>query len=365
MVARRPQRHLHSRLRSVVRRVVQVAFDEKSPFERLAMLNLVMAHLSDAHKVDLRDETRESSAERMISFLRILGFFKQPEHASMDPYELDRGLLDGDPTTINRILAWLLQRLPELSKRAYLSRFLMDVQVPEHMLADEEVLEVWERHKELQEDFKAAHKAAERLALEERVPPAEMRKVLFQMEQDRTAIEHKVEGLNAKLCGAEGFEAMLVECARLRVEQDEALTLQERFREQRSQLTHAAQRLHHLSARREEIESERGGAGTDESAEGCLRRLQDGVRTLSEQAMHTLPHQIALEQRRVRLHACIVTSMIIWSRRIHDHIDIGNCWMRMSLSYYTCNFIRRVDIYDLRSTRTITIPVVITMMRRL
>ena len=167
MVARRPQRHLHSRLRSVVRRVVQVAFDEKSPFERLAMLNLVMAHLSDAHKVDLRDETRESSAERMISFLRILGFFKQPEHASMDPYELDRGLLDGDPTTINRILAWLLQRLPELSKRAYLSRFLMDVQVPEHMLADEEVLEVWERHKELQEDFKAAHKAAERLALEE------------------------------------------------------------------------------------------------------------------------------------------------------------------------------------------------------
>jgi intraflagellar transport protein 81 len=54
--------------------LTMVAFDEKSPFELLEVVNEVMAHLSAQHKVDLRDETPESTATRMLDFLRVLNY---------------------------------------------------------------------------------------------------------------------------------------------------------------------------------------------------------------------------------------------------------------------------------------------------
>lgn len=42
------------------------AFDEKSPFELLEVVNLVMGHLSDEHKIDLRDETPERTINRCV-----------------------------------------------------------------------------------------------------------------------------------------------------------------------------------------------------------------------------------------------------------------------------------------------------------
>lgn len=70
----------------------QVAFDEKSPFELLEIVNLIMANLSDDHKVDLRDETPEATANRMMEFLRVLNF-KQ----TMDPFHFKQGLLRALP----------------------------------------------------------------------------------------------------------------------------------------------------------------------------------------------------------------------------------------------------------------------------
>jgi hypothetical protein len=40
------------------------AFDEKSPFELLEVVNLVMGELSAVHKIDLRDETPEKTINR-------------------------------------------------------------------------------------------------------------------------------------------------------------------------------------------------------------------------------------------------------------------------------------------------------------
>ena len=41
-----------------------VAFDEKTPFELLEVVNMVMADLSSQHSVDLRDETPDATATR-------------------------------------------------------------------------------------------------------------------------------------------------------------------------------------------------------------------------------------------------------------------------------------------------------------
>jgi len=117
-----------------------VAFDEKSPFELLEVMNAIFAHLSKDHAVDLRDETPDSTATRMVDFLRVLNF-KQ----ALDVQDFKRGLLHGDPGVIYPILVWMLQRLPELQKRAYLAKFLVNVDVPEHMFSDEEICEVYQQ----------------------------------------------------------------------------------------------------------------------------------------------------------------------------------------------------------------------------
>lgn len=51
-----------------------VMFDEKTPFELLEIVNLLMAQLSAEHRIDLRDETPEATANRMLDFLRVLNY---------------------------------------------------------------------------------------------------------------------------------------------------------------------------------------------------------------------------------------------------------------------------------------------------
>ena len=43
------------------------------------------------------------------------------------------------------MLEWLLQRLPDLKKRAYLAKYLVKVDVTNEVLADPEVAELYEQ----------------------------------------------------------------------------------------------------------------------------------------------------------------------------------------------------------------------------
>ena len=191
-----------------------VAFDEKSPFELLEIVNSIMAHLSSEHRIDLRDETPEGTATRMMEFFRILNYKQMVE-----PQMFKQGLLHGDPGIIYPILTWMLHKLPELQKRAYLAKFLVNVDVPEHMFADEEVTEVYQSYKDLQEEFKETHKMSEKFK-SQLISPAEIKKAIVQMEDDKNMLEHKVEALHAKLSSTERFDEMLEASGKLRVEQD-------------------------------------------------------------------------------------------------------------------------------------------------
>lgn len=54
-----------------------------------------------------------------------------------------QGLVTGSKPVVHPILHWLLQRVPELKKRAYLARFLVKLDVPSEFLADEVIAEVY------------------------------------------------------------------------------------------------------------------------------------------------------------------------------------------------------------------------------
>ena len=202
--------------------LTMVAFDEKSPFELLESVNEVMAHLSTQHRVDLRDETPDATATRMLDFLRVLNYKLPPELQEVQ--NAKQALLHGSPQLIYPMLAWMLQRLPELQKRAYLSRFLVNIEVPEHMFSDEEIVEVYQNYKDLQEEFKEMHKTSEKYK-SQLISPNEIKKAIMQMEEDKGMLEQKVENLKTKLADHERFDEMYEATHKLRLQQDEQVKL--------------------------------------------------------------------------------------------------------------------------------------------
>lgn len=52
-----------------------------------------------------------------------------------------QGLVIGSKPAVHPILHWLLQRIPELKKRAYLARFLVKLEVPAEFIQDDVIAE--------------------------------------------------------------------------------------------------------------------------------------------------------------------------------------------------------------------------------
>ena len=50
-----------------------------------------------------------------------------------------QGLIQGEKPIVYPILQWLLERLSELKKRAYLARYLVKMEIPADQLGDPEV----------------------------------------------------------------------------------------------------------------------------------------------------------------------------------------------------------------------------------
>merc|ERR1719181_805786 len=187
----------------------------------------------------------------MLDFLRILNYKHE-----LEPQQAKAALLHGDPRLIYPALSWMLQRLPELQKRAYLARFLVNVEVPEHMFADEEVVEVYQNYKDLQEEFKEVHKTSEKYK-SQLISPHEIKKAIMQMEEDKGMLAQKVESLKAKLEGVDRFDDMLDATHKLRLQQDEQVKLQDRLKEQKAQLLQAEHRLNAMVSRLNEKRVER------------------------------------------------------------------------------------------------------------
>ena len=54
-----------------------------------------------------------------------------------------QGIVQGDKLVIYPILEWLLKRIPDLKKRAYLARYLVKVEVPPDFMAEEDIADMY------------------------------------------------------------------------------------------------------------------------------------------------------------------------------------------------------------------------------
>lgn len=76
-----------------------------------------------------------------------LCFFQEEMNAFTYNFDFSQtfrsGLVQGDKLVIYPILEWLLKRIPDLKKRAYLARFLVKVDVPPEIMAEDPIPDLY------------------------------------------------------------------------------------------------------------------------------------------------------------------------------------------------------------------------------
>lgn len=103
------------------------------------------------------------------------------------------------------VLSFVLGKLGALKKRAYVARYLLPVDVPPEFLASEPLAEALAQYRALQAEFKETHKAYERAIAAvtgpggvPKRPPAELRKEIAQLEDERRQLVEKIAGLKKR-----------------------------------------------------------------------------------------------------------------------------------------------------------------------
>merc|ERR1719215_1199782 len=235
----------------------------------MTILKKVLSWLDSKHDVDLHEEKPDAMYQRIAEFLQMLGY-----PCSYD-IQFQQDLISGDKYTVHPILYWLLNNLDPLRKRAYLSKFCMNLEVPEEFLREEKVYEIFQQYKELQSQFKATHSHLEQ-ERQGRMNPTDLQREVAQLDSEREQLSQKIQRLRQKSERDEGFQVLLQVTSMLRKEQEEDARLAEKLAEQRYQLEQTEHLYIERSARLREMREAQQADG-EGNAEAMLRMLRGEV----------------------------------------------------------------------------------------
>ena len=202
-----------------------------------------------------------------------------------------------DRNVVYPLLHYLVQRLAQLKKRAYLARFLVTIKVPQQFAMDPEVAQVFAQYRELQKEFKETHKTLDRLQGSS-LSPGDLKKEITQLEEEKHQLHDKIENLRRKTQGMDGFADLLKVTSALRREQEEEAKLDERMAEQQAQLAMAGRRYQEISRKLIELKQSMGSDGSI-SADQLLGRLEEDVRDLESKAREDLPKEFRVRKQKL------------------------------------------------------------------
>ncbi|XP_061527009.1 intraflagellar transport protein 81 homolog [Phycodurus eques] len=270
-----------------------ITFDSLEPMHLLQILNDVLAEVDPKHAIDIREEMPEQTAKRMCALLGMLKY-KPPGNQS-DLSGFRQGLVVGSKPAVHPILHWLLQRVPELKKRAYLARFLVKLDVPAEFLADDVIGDTYHQYEELVEGFKTNHKECEQLRTSG-FSTAEIRRDIGAMEEEKGPLIKRVERLKKRVESVSNHQQMLEQARQLRVEKKREEHLAHQKQEQKNQLFQAQQRLQRLQQQLKDMRH----AAADASPDSLMKRLEEEIKINSYMVSEKLPKELEVLKRTVQ-----------------------------------------------------------------
>ncbi|XP_053596425.1 intraflagellar transport protein 81 homolog [Microplitis demolitor] len=188
-----------------------ISFKALSSVDLLQLLSDLLSKITETPKINIIEENVEQSTIRILSILKILKY-----QTNKDFSLFRQRLMKGDQDTIYSILQWLITNIDIACKRAYLSRFLIKIEVPAEYLQESETSALYERYLELVEEFKIVHKERE-AGIKGNEAAAELKSDLRAMEKERQVLVDRIEKIKSKTTS----QAHLLKIAQeLRIEKD-------------------------------------------------------------------------------------------------------------------------------------------------
>ncbi|XP_047236250.1 intraflagellar transport protein 81 homolog [Girardinichthys multiradiatus] len=270
-----------------------ITFDSLEPMQLLQILNDVLAEIDPKQSIDIREEMPEQTVKRMSSLLGMLKY--KPPGTLSDVSSFRQGLVTGSKPVVHPILHWLLQRVAELKKRAYLARFLVKLEVPTEFLLDDVINDTYHQYEELVEGFKTYHKECEHLR-NSGFSTAEIRRDINAMEEEKDQLIKRVERLKKRVESVSNHQRMLEQARQLRVEKEREESLTHQKQEQKNQLFQAEQRLLRLQQQLKDLRQ----AAADATPDSLMRRLEEEIKINTYMVTEKLPKELEGMRRTVQ-----------------------------------------------------------------
>lgn len=192
-------------------------FSEISGRELLDLFNNVIHAISNDQPEKIGTEQIEATVERMSEFLRVLKY-----EFPCQPEEWDVRLTNADKALIHPSMLFLLRDFDEMKRRAYLAKYMEEVQIPEEIRVDPTVAELLSQHRELREQFEQIHNEYEELG---GTNVEELKDTIKDLEADKARLASRIIKFKRKMQSVKNLEELLKWTSKLRQESEREMKL--------------------------------------------------------------------------------------------------------------------------------------------